>query len=145
MSNLLVNKNNITDYIPQRFPIVMIDNLLSCDDNTVVTDFLVREDELLVLNGQLSESGLLENIAQTAAAKVGYECHIRQIPVPLGFIGGIGKVKINKLPEIGETVKTIVDIDKMVFGVTIIKASSFVGDELLISCEMKIVIADQES
>lgn len=145
MSKPLVNKDNITDYIPQRSPIVMVDNLLSCEDDKVITNFFVREDELFVLDGHLTESGLLENIAQTAAAKVGYECHMRQIPVPLGFIGGIGKVKVHKLPKIGETVKTIVDIDKMVFGVTIIKANSFVDEEVLISCEMKIVIADQEA
>jgi len=145
MNNPLVHKNNITDYIPQRSPIVMVDNLLSCEDNRVVTDFFVREDELFILNGCLTESGLLENIAQTAAAKVGYECHLRDVPVPLGFIGGIGKVKVYQLPQIGNTVKTVVDIDKEIFGVTIIKANSYVDDEPLISCEMKIVIAEPEA
>ena len=145
MSSPLVSKSNITDYIPQRQPIIMVDNLVSCEENKVVTDFYIREDELFVMNGQLTESGLLENIAQTAAAKVGYECHIREIPVPLGFIGGINKVQIHQLPKIGQTIKTIVDIDKIVFGVTIIKANSYANDQPLISCEMKIVIEDQQS
>ncbi|MGL1886416.1 MAG: 3-hydroxyacyl-ACP dehydratase [Reichenbachiella sp.] len=138
----IVGKEEIQNYIPQHPPIMMIDNIMMCDEQRVETGFLVREDELFLLGGKLSESGLLENIAQSAAAKVGYECHQRNVPVPLGFIGGISKVKVNALPSVGSTIKTVVNIDKEIFGVTIIKGESFLEDESLVSCEMKIIIAE---
>ncbi|UXP30765.1 3-hydroxyacyl-ACP dehydratase [Reichenbachiella agarivorans] len=136
----LVSQENITDYIPQRAPIVMIDELIECTDRLVVSQLKVREDNIFVLDGQLTESGLIENIAQTAAAKVGYECHLRKIPVPLGFIGGVSKVIVSNLPIVGSLISTTVQIKNEVMGVTIISGTSEAAGQPLATCEMKIMI-----
>ena len=50
----------------------MVDKLVYCDDNRARTNFLVQEGNILVEDGVLVEAGLVENIAQTAAARSGY-------------------------------------------------------------------------
>lgn len=137
---VLITQENITQYIPQRAPIVMVDEVLSCEEKEIVSCLEVREDNMFVLDGKLTESGLVENIAQTAAAKVGYECHLRQIPVPVGFIGGVSKVQVNDLPPVGAKIETTVTIKNDVMNVTIISGSSQIDGKELISCEMKILI-----
>ncbi|MEO8117090.1 MAG: hypothetical protein ABI653_05520 [Bacteroidota bacterium] len=64
---------NILKLIPQRPPFVMVDHLINADEKTAETSFLILPENLLVENGFLSEAGLMENMAQTAAAKAGYE------------------------------------------------------------------------
>ena len=62
---------DILDLIPQRPPMVMVDRLLHCDPVVTETEFTVREENILVENGRMSACGLVENIAQTCAARMG--------------------------------------------------------------------------
>ena len=64
--------DNILDLIPQRAPIVMVDEFLGIDNNVSKTRFTVKEENIFVDNNQLSECGLIEHIAQSAAARVGF-------------------------------------------------------------------------
>lgn len=138
---MLVDKKNITRYIPHRAPIVLIDSIEQCDQLTVSTRFRIEEGNMFLSDGYFSESGLLENIAQTAAAKIGYECELKGIDVPLGFIGSINKVNIHDRPSCGSTISTLVEIKNEVFGVTIIQGQNMLDDQILASCEMKVITA----
>ena len=62
----------LKELIPQRPPFVMIDKLLSCDMVVTTTELEVREDNIFVADGRLTAEGLMENIAQTCAARMGY-------------------------------------------------------------------------
>ena len=64
--------DNILDLIPQRAPIVMVDEFLGIEDSVSRTRFTVTQDNIFVDNNKLSECGLIEHIAQSAAARVGY-------------------------------------------------------------------------
>ena len=68
------NIDDITLYelLPQRPPFVMIDRLISSDATFTVTQLQVRADNLFFAEGRLTASGLVENIAQTCAARMGY-------------------------------------------------------------------------
>lgn len=123
----------------------MIDQIQSCDERNITTTFEIKSDNLFLTEDQFSESGMLENIAQSAAAKVGYECEKKQIPVPLGFIGGISKIRINRFAKIGDNICTEINVEREVFGVTIVKGRCFLADELLAECEMKIIIENISS
>ncbi|PIB36177.1 hypothetical protein BFP72_12615 [Reichenbachiella sp. 5M10] len=136
----LINRDRITEYIPQKAPIVMIDELLTCTDVEVISQLEVREDNMFVYEGEMTESGLIENIAQTVAAKAGYECHQQQIPVPLGFIGAVSKVSIVQRPKVGSKIRTTVTIKNDVMGIMIISGSSEEDGQPLAHCEMKIMI-----
>lgn len=131
---------NVLNYIPQRLPIVMIDTLLRAEGAVTETSFTVEENTLFVKNGVFQEPGLIENIAQTAAAGVGYTCALSNTPVPVGFIGAIKNLTIEYLPQAGETLITRVEILEEIFDMTLIKGESFVGSKRVAACEMKIVL-----
>ncbi|HMT29149.1 MAG TPA: hydroxymyristoyl-ACP dehydratase, partial [Bacteroidia bacterium] len=107
---MLVQGIEILDCIPQRPPVVMIDKLLYTDHEKAITGLLVKETNIFSVNGFLSESGLVENIAQTAAAGVGYLCKLENTKVPVGFIASIKDLKIYHLPANGTEIITEVAV-----------------------------------
>lgn len=135
-----MNNRPITDYIPQRPPMVMIDQINSCEGKNIETSFEVKSDNQFLFDQRLSESGMLENIAQTAAAKVGYECLKKNIPVPLGFIGAISKVEIADYATVGQTITTQVEVTREVLNVTIVNGTCLLNGRILAQCEMKIIL-----
>lgn len=140
MKTVLVPKEHITDYIPQRAPVVMIDTLNYCEGAVTKTSFEVREDNIFVKDGILHEPGLIENIAQTAAVKAGYEVKKNGAEPLIGFIGAIKDLVIYKLPEIGDVIETTVTIKMEVMGITLVEGISVCGESKIASCEMKIFI-----
>jgi len=140
MEALLVSKEHITEYIPQAQPIVMIDTLNYCEGSTTKTSFRIETENIFVKNGILHEPGIIENIAQTAAAKAGYEVKKLGAEPLLGFIGAIKDLKIYAFPKVGETLETTVIIKAEVMGVTLIEGSSMCNGNKIAECEMKIFI-----
>ena len=57
--------------IPQKPPMVMVDRLTGVVDNVTTTNFLIRDDNIFCEKGEFREPGLIENMAQTAAAGTG--------------------------------------------------------------------------
>ncbi|MEO8759956.1 MAG: 3-hydroxyacyl-ACP dehydratase [Bacteroidia bacterium] len=138
--NFLVDKTHITDYIPQKPPIVMIDAIIICDDVSVTTQFEITADNIFVQDDFLQEPGVIENMAQTAAAKAGYEAKKQNAPPFIGFIGAIKDLKIYSLPKVGDVLKTTVTVKMDVMGITLIGAVSECNSTKIAECEMKIVI-----
>lgn len=132
--------DNILDLIPQRAPIVMVDEFLGIDNNVSKTRFTVREENIFVDNNQLSECGLIEHIAQSAAARVGFIFKNNQQPIPIGYIGSVNNFELIKMPQVGDNISTTIEIIQEVFNITLIKASCCIGDEEIASCKMKIFL-----
>ncbi len=145
MSSYLTDHDHITEIIPQRPPFVMIGALVQSDEKEAVTVTEVTDSNILLEDGRLSVSGMLENIAQTAAAQVGYHCKVNNTPVPVGFIGAISKTKVHGLPEAGATIRTTVNILQEVFNITLIAGKIWQDDKLLLECQMKIMVAREET
>jgi len=137
---------NILDIIPQRPPFVMVDKLLHCDPQITKTSLIVQEDNIFCENGVLAEAGLIENIAQTCAARAGNSGSGigENGGVKIGFIGAIRNLEIARLPKIGETLITQVDTVQEVFNTTLVNATVSVGDEIIATGEMKISMTDKE-
>ena len=138
---MLATRENITDFIPQRKPIVMIDDLLEASDLHSVTSLQIRRENIFVEGEKLAEPGLVENIAQTAAAQVGYQCSIKKIPVPLGYIAAVKNLTISKLPVVDSRITTSIRIVNQVMDVTL--AEGIVVDEQgreCCRCEMRIFV-----
>ena len=135
---MLARRNNITQYIPQRFPIVMIHDLVEASDSQAITNLAVESDNVFVSDGFLSEPGLVENIAQTAAVHIGFQCARKNLPIPIGYIAAIRGLRINKLAPVGKTVKTTVRITNKVLELTVVEGKVELDDEVLCSCEMRI-------
>ena len=141
----LVTIENITEYIPQKAPIVMIDTIEYCEGNVTTTSFEVRADNIFVSNYELQEPGIIENIAQTAAAKAGYEIKKHGAEPMVGFIGAVKDLVIHALPKVGEVITTTVTIKMEVMGVTLVEGKSTCNGKDIASCEMKIILQKPEN
>ena len=119
---------------------VMVDRLLHCDLVVTETELTVREDNIMVDDGRLSACGLIENIAQTCAARMGYINLTSGKEVRVGVIGALRDMEIHALPAIGSTVKTRIEVSDEVFGMTLATAESRCGDTLLASGTIKIAL-----
>ncbi|SFX92717.1 3-hydroxyacyl-ACP dehydratase [Cytophaga hutchinsonii] len=139
MAAVLPDKN-VIQYIPQRPPIVMISTLVSAEKNVTETELEIPAHGLFVKDGVLHEPGLIENVAQTAAAGVGYACTLTSQPVPVGFIGAVKNLEIDYLPKVGDVLETRVEVLEEIFDMTLIKGESFVKGKRVLTCEMKIVL-----
>jgi 3-hydroxyacyl-[acyl-carrier-protein] dehydratase len=133
-------KPAITDFIPQRPPMVMIDELLQADATTATSSFQILPSTIFVEDGKFTEPGLIENIAQTAAAMVGHQCAILNVPVPIGFIAAIKDLKVNFTPHVLSTIHTTVTVTNTVMNVTIIQGKIEQAKKVVCTCEMKIMI-----
>lgn len=91
-------------------------------------------------NDCFTEFGLIEHIAQSAAARVGYICRKENKPISIGYIGAISNMEIVFLPKINDMLETRIEILQEVFNITLIKAESFTDGRLAASCQMKIFL-----
>lgn len=135
---------DILSLIPQRRPFVMIDRLLSFDEIESSTDFVIKEDNIFCKDGLFLETGIMENIAQTCAARIGYININNNESVKIGVIGSIKDLIITKLPKVGTTLVTKVKVLSEVFAITLVEAEVYDNEELIAKCEMKISLTDKE-
>jgi predicted hotdog family 3-hydroxylacyl-ACP dehydratase len=133
---------NILSLIPQRPPFVMIDELLYCDEITTRTGFKITNDNVLVVDGEFTEAGLMENIAQTAAARAGHMAKTENKPVAVGYIGAVKNFEIFNLPKVNDELLTEVKIENQVFDVTIISGMVKCNGVVMAQCEMNIFIGN---
>ena len=124
----------LKELIPQRPPFVMIDKLLSCDMTTTTTMLEVREDNIFVVDGHFSAEGLMENIAQTCAARIGYFNESMKI----GVIGAVTNFEIFQTPKVGDLIETTIEVLEEMFQITLVKAVIQRGDETMAQANMKI-------
>jgi len=118
----------------------MVDQLLYCDQDGTGTKFHIKEDNVLVVNGEFTEAGLMENIAQTAAARAGYLAMKDNKPVLPGYIGAVKNFEIFGLPKVSDDLVTEIKIENQVFDVTLISGIVICNDTIIAKCEMNIFI-----
>ena len=135
---MLATVHDITNYIPQRAPMVMVHNLLVANEECAVSEFQVLPDNIFVYNKLLAEPGLVENIAQTAAAQVGFMCIQKNVPVPIGYIAAIKDLIFFKLPSENSTITTTVTVKNQVLDITLVEGEVKQNNEVLCRCEMRI-------
>lgn len=131
---------DILSLIPQKPPFVMVDELLFSDDNITRTKFVVPPSNVFVINGEFSEAGLMENMAQTAAAGSGNMARIENRAVSTGYIGQVKNLEVFELPKVGDELLTEIKIEVQVFDAGIVSGKVWCEDRLLAQCEMKIFI-----
>jgi len=131
---------SILSLIPQQQPFVMVDELLYTDAQASRTSFTIQADNVMVSEGFFTEGGLLENMAQTAAAGAGYAALSQNKQVEAGYIGAVKNLVIHRLPAVGDILETEVFFKEQVFNVTLVTASVTCNGEVIANCEMKIFI-----
>lgn len=139
-------KIDIHELLPQREPFIMIGFLLHFDMERIVTCTEIKGDNMFVEDERLSSAGIIENIAQTCAARIGYiNKYILKCGINIGYIGAIRNLVIHRLPRIGEMIETTVVVESEVFGMTLVSAKVTSGAETIAETEMKIAVSDVKS
>lgn len=131
---------DILELIPQRPPMVMVDRLLHCDTVLTKTEFTVRKECIMVDDDHMSPIGLIENIAQTCAARMGYINISSGKEIRVGVIGALREMEIHALPKVGDTITTSITVSDEVFGMTLAQAESRCGDTIMASGTIKIAL-----
>lgn len=134
----LYDRQTILQLIPQRAPFVEVDEFYGVEGVCAQCGLTVREDNLLLDGDRLSEAGVLEHMAQSAAARAGYLAVSCGEEVRLGFIGAVNNASFARLPRIGERLTTTVEVLETVMDIALIAVTSCVGDEPVAECRMKI-------
>jgi len=128
--------------IPQRPPIVMVDVVWSADEQSADTGLTIQEDNIFVKDGLFREPGLIEHIAQSAAAFAGYGTFVRGEEPKLGFIGEIKDCAFNLMPPVGSELRTHTQLVTEIGGIRLINAEVRLKDELVATCVMKFFLKD---
>lgn len=136
----MITTGDIQSLIPQRPPFVMVDQLLSFTETTAHGGFTIKADNIFLENGEFKEPGLLENIAQTAAARAGYISKKENKPVAIGYIGAVKNLEIYSFPKVGDELITEITIENQIFDVTIISGKISCNETVLAQCQIKIFI-----
>jgi len=101
----------------------MIGVMTAFDIVSCTTETLVTEDNIFVSGGFLSPAGMMENMAQTCAARTGfYNKYILHKPVRVGVIGAVRDFRIYGRPAAGSVITTRVIVEEEVFGMTLAQA-----------------------
>lgn len=136
---------DIHEVLPQQDPFVMVGTLVHFEMETSTTETLIKEDNIFVDNGFFSASGMMENIAQTCASRVGfYNKFILHKDVQIGFIGAIRNYVINSLAPVGSVINTTVDILEEVFGMTLAQARVCCNGKVIATAEIKLSVRNIE-
>lgn len=127
-------------YLPQGPPFVMIDKLTNTDENCPETEFLIKEDNIFVENNLFLEAGLIENMAQTAAAGMGYKSSMENKDPAVGYIGQIKNLKIIELPKVSQKLNTTMRTIHQVMNAFIVEGSIQCEGKLIANAEYKIFL-----
>ena len=137
-----VSEVDILELIPQHPPFIMVDRLLHFDRIVTTAEFAVREDNIFLEGDELQPEGLVENIAQTCAARIGYVNLMNKESVRLGFIGAVRNLSILGTPKIGETIETTITVKEEIFQMTLVDAEIRLNGSVIVNAEMKIALSD---
>ncbi|MCQ2144185.1 MAG: pseudouridylate synthase [Bacteroidales bacterium] len=135
-----IDEIDILEVLPQRPPFCFVDRMLSYEEPDIVTEYTVKEDCVFLEQGQMRASGLVEVMAQSSAARVGYiNKFIKKLDVNVGFIGSVKGLKIYRCPLLGETMVTKVELKQEIFSISMVQATVCIGGEKIAEATLKTV------
>ena len=93
-------------------------------------------------DGVLSEAGILENMAQSAAARLGFSYKMKGGTPPIGIIASLQEVKINNYPIAGDELITEITFTDEIMGITLVDCKVFCNNNEYAFCKMKILLRE---
>ena len=146
---MLISEDKIVKLIPQRHPMLMIGCLVSCHEKQAVSQLNIRHDNLFLDDHGFAVSGLMETMAQTAAARTGYLLNkqggMTNKKPPIGVIGSIKNFRLYFQPETGSTITTTIEVEHEVLQATIIKGRVEAGGKLAAEGDLQIYLTEEQA
>lgn len=144
-----ISNIDISNFLPHRKPMLMVNSVLEIDEKSVATRFQISDDCIFLRNGILSETGLIENAAQAASGIVG-QSFFEKDDVEgagnklIGYISTIKKVEIFQLPKVGETIVTKAELlsrfDTGEMTMCSFEIETFLAEKLIVTSTMNFLI-----
>lgn len=131
---------SILEYIPQRPPFIMVDEIVHCDQVVTKTKFEIKSDCIFLDGNFLPAPGLIENIAQTCAARLGYLNDNQSVKI--GMIGSIDNFELFESPQIGNILESEIKVTTEVLNVVVLSAEIFCENKIIAKCNMKVVLVE---
>lgn len=134
-----LNTVSVSQLLPQQPPFVMVERITAFSRDTTVTETTLSADCLFVDNGQISTEGMIENVAQTCAVRIGYiGKYIEHRPLAVGVVGAVSRLQVFGFPRVGDVLTTTVTVEQEVFGITLISARVECGGQTMLTTSMKL-------
>jgi len=137
---------DIHELLPQQEPFVMVGSLVHIDETITITETPVSPENIFVDDGMFSAAGLIENVAQTCAVRIGFvNKYIDHRDIQIGVIGTVKKFRALALPKVGQVIVTRVEKISEILGTTLCKAVVTCGDQTLVTTDIKISVREEET
>lgn len=135
---MIITKEKIENYIPQRPPFVMIDNLVEASEEMFKSDFKIVAGNIFLEGDFLREFALIENMAQTSSAGLAITKKFMARNKPDGYLGAISKLKLYELPKLNDTIHTVIHLLATFENMFLVKGVNYLGAKKLMECELKL-------
>jgi len=131
----------VQQYLPHRPPIILVDELTATDGDNHSTRLTVRADNVFAEDGHLLEAGLIEHVAQSTALGTGHAAaHAGEGEPPVGFIGAVSRLRIDRLPRVGEVLDTTVAMQHRLANVQVLQGTVRCAGTVIAEMEMKVFL-----
>lgn len=144
---------DIQKFLPHRKPMLMVDYITELTASNVKTVFKIESDNLLVESNFFSESGLIENAAQTCSSIVGQtffldeKGNVKEDVAVIGFISGIKKATVYQLPKVNDTLRTEAILnsrfDTEAYSICTMICHSYIENDLIFEAEINLIIQEK--
>lgn len=124
---------------------LMLDRLISADEKSASTSLLIRKDNIFVTEGRLNAYALIEVMAQTCAAQLGYaDVYVnRKKDVRIGYIGSVKRMQIEASPRVGESLRTRMEVVEDFGDLKLVTAESYVNNRRIAVAELTIALSGE--
>ena len=138
---------DIRTLLPQRDPIVMVDRLSAADALTAETALTIQPDNLFVESGKFKSYAMVEVMAQTCAAHLGYvdKYILGHNGLRIGYIGSVKKMQVESVPRVGEMLRTCIRILEDFGDMKMAAAECYIDDRRVASAELVITLAGERT
>lgn len=134
------DQSTIESLIPQKFPFVMVGELITYSETQLKSAFIIKEDNIFVSNGKFQASGIVEHQAQSVALHTGYKYALLGKPAPVGYIGAIKYFENEKLPNVEDQLISDVTILNELMDVTLVEIVTKLNGKIIAKSEMKTIV-----
>ena len=139
----MIEGEDIKKLIPQREPFIMVDGFEEGEDNNnaVTTLSVCPSNYFMLPDGTMSETGLIEHLAQSCSALLGFYA-LKQASKhpPVGLIGEVMHFNCHRRPKLGERIKSTITFGMTFGNVTLATGQAFVDEEMIADINLKIFI-----
>ena len=128
----------VKEIIPQREPMIMIDDVVECSPGAGICRKTISEDNPFIIDGEMPRQFLIEMIAQSVAAINGIGFREKSDePVPEGYLVGVKNFRVENTIPFGRELLIKVTEESSLGNVSNFLGEVLAGDDIIASGSLK--------